>query len=407
VLKKFESIIASRYIFSKRKFNFISIISWLSVAGLALGVASLIIVQSIFNGFREFAQTQMHSVPPHIQIFSGEDDFDKINEIVKEFEHQAHISEMQSTKAMLMTSEKQSLVNIRSFSDAKHFTELRSNFVNGDIFLEREILDDFLIIGAGIAGKLKIFPGDTVKILSPKMIEYSIATYGILPPKRAVVSAVFQSGSAKSDDNLVYISKNSYTRIFGKDSKSNLRKSYGLTLSQPDDAGFIKQKLENLSSKIRVITWQDENKKLIDIMNFETLASFIIVGLIVIIAVFNLFASMLMSILEKKENSITFARLGAELSSVRQIFFRQSIVIGALGIFLGMTLGLAFVFIQTKFGLIHLYLGGVSVQKMPILADWGQIIIIFLFALIINLVISFIPIRKIMTNNFFTYNNNL
>jgi lipoprotein-releasing system permease protein len=399
VLKKFESIIASRYIFSKRKFNFISIISWLSVTGLALGVASLIIVQSIFNGFRDFAQSQMHSVPPHVQIFSNGNNFDKINEIVKEFEHESYISEMQSTKAMIMTSEKQSLVNIRSLSDAKLFAELRNNFVNGDIFEGGELLDDFLIIGAGIASKLKIFPSDTVKILSPKMIEYSIATYGILPPKRAVVSAVFQSGSAKADNNLVYISPKNYARIFGENLKNNSRVSYGLTLAEPDEAGLIKQKLESISTRIQVITWQDENKKLIEIMNFETLASFIIVGLIVIIAVFNLFASMLMSILEKKENSITFARLGAQPSSVRQIFFRQSIAIGALGIFVGMTIGLGFVFIQTKFGLIHLYLGGVSVQKMPILADWPQIFIIFLFALAINLVISFIPIRKLMTNN--------
>ncbi len=403
MLKKFESILAARYIFSKRKFNFISIISWLSVGGLTIGVASLIIVQSIFNGFRDFAQTQMHSVPPHVQIFSSGDgvgDFDAISNLISGIDPHHILSPMQSTKAMILTKQKQSLVNIRTFSSAKHLEELRANFVNGDIYEGGKFLDEFLIVGAGMASKLKIFPHDTIKILSPKMIEYSIATQNILPPKNIEVSAVFQSGSAKPDENIVYISKSNYANIFGKQSKNSSMKSYGLTLSDPKSAGIIKQKLENLSKNIKIITWQDENKKLIDIMKFETLASFIILGLIVIIAMFNLFASMLMSILEKKNNSATLARLGASFASIRQIFFRQSIAIGVLGIFAGMTLGLTFVFVQSKFGLIHLYLGGVSIQKMPILVEWGQIIIILLFSIAINLIVSFVPVKKIMTNKF-------
>lgn len=357
----FEKIIYQRYLFSKRKFQFISLINKLSIIGIIIGVSSLIIIMSIFNGFRDFTIFELVRDNPHLTIRKYDEEF----------------------KSLLEKN-----------SNIKSFTEVYTN----DIIIEKdknkipakiEISESFdgNILSNKIANLLDAFLGDTLKIVSITQVESLVSSLSLLKPKIFIPENIAYTNSM--------IIKTNNINLKQPGSKKELQ----IKLNDFMYADILKKELAD--SKIEIQTWTDKNKLLILIMDIERYFVFIVLFIIVIIASFNLFASISMTIFEKSKDIAIMRTLGATKTSIQKIFITQGNIAGFIGLLLGTLIGIGIVYSQIKFLWIEISVSNGISHPLPMEFQVIDLISIIFATGIIIFISSYFP-AKLSTNKTIT-----
>lgn len=327
---------------AKRKDRFVSFIAASSMTGIALGVAALIIVLSVMNGFQTQVRDRMLSVLPHIELtIHGADHqtvlshWQEVADKAQENNNVLGAAPFVAAQAMLVRGDQLNGVQVRGIDPAleSEVSELAEQMIfNGVDALEDKGFG--IILGNQLARALGVTVGDSLMLMAP---QGSISPAGFAPRMRQfTVVGLYSSGHYEYDATLAFVHYQDAARVFRDSGSSGVR----LRIKDMQKAPQVAYELaEQLPPTIRVNDWTQNNKTWFAAVQTEKRMMFLILTLIVAVAAFNLLSSLVMAVKDKRSDIAILRSLGATPNEVARIFLVQGAIIGVLGTFIGVSLG--------------------------------------------------------------------
>jgi lipoprotein-releasing system permease protein len=390
-------LFALRYLFSKRQINFISIISYLSVGGITLGVAALIIVLAIFNGFAGLVRSYLVSFEPHLRIESTAEDPAAALAIIDTFLQKSEYSESYSGfvegKTAVISREYNRITRLKGITpgDGGDVYGIKAALIRGEYDFDDETGSAFL--GINLAEKLAVTEGDTLTILSPAGIENLVAGAGNIQNIKLVVKGVYQSKNSEYDGDYIFtgLDQAKFVLGYGDDVQG-----YEIRFTDYTVASDVKAILEEkFGSKDYIYsTWYDLHKDIYNVMMLERLVAWFLLSLIILVAAFNILASLTMSVIEKKRDIGVLTAMGMERSTILKIFMIQGFLTGVAGTLAGGILGLGIYYLQINFHLIALDPLRFKVGWLPMELNAIDYILILVASIGLSLLASVYPAKK-------------
>src|SRR3990170_4673495 len=347
----YEFFIARRYLASKKKTGFISIFTFISIAGILIGVAALIFVLSMMNGFEKEVRTRIIGTIAHINIFPAKAEifFDYENlipKILEEKQVQAVAPFIYSKVAISSKDETDGII-IRGIlpQEEEKVTDLKNNLVAGSFDLEREDPTGLpeILLGTTLAYQLNVRIGDTVVVYSLARENLSLGA----TPKVAKfkVGGIFETGMYEYDSALGYILLSEAQKLFNL---GNSVTGLEVRIDNFYQAQEVASKLEKkIDPKFMAVDWMRMNKNLFSWMSLEKYAMFLALSLIVAVAAFNIISTLIMIVLEKKKEIGILKSLGATSQSIMKIFMFKGLAVGLVGTVLGIGVGFTLCWLQS------------------------------------------------------------
>ncbi len=398
-----EKLIALRNLRPKKKEGFLKVISAFSFVGIMLGVAVLIIVMSVMNGFRTDLTNKILGFNPHLIIkpYNGEkidSDFKKkISENLNKIEY----LESFSGEGVVIKNETTKGVVIKGLdqNNKKNFIFLKEILVEGNKY---KIKNNEVVIGKQLAIDLNLQVGDKINLLSSSFIS---TPFGGLPKQEAfVIKGVFSSGFYEFDQNVIFLNLNQTLNFFNKTEKDINLEIY---LQNPFDADMIKHQIHKLESNLFIYSWIDLNKSFFGALKVERNVMFIILTLIIIVAAFNIVSGLTILIKNKTKEIAILKILGLNNRSIVKSFFLTGFTIGLIATVTGIILGTLF---ATYIEPIRIFLSNILqveifpadiyfLDKVPSEINPISILVIFILSIITTTIASLIPALSITKMN--------
>jgi len=415
---RYETFIGKRYLFSPRQDRSISVITWISIGGVALGVVALIVSTSVMNGFRTNLRNAVTGSLPHITIFAWDDAMVNYSGLQKRLDAHPEVNGVAPyifKQALLTGRIKPKGALLRGIDPQQEANVTRiASYLRDEVYgftpspkdqelistrlLERlshpearkKRLKDGIILGAKLARQLEAEVGGSVKLVSS---EQRLTPIGDVPRiKKLEVIGIFESGISGYDEVLAFIDYRLLQKIYRMQNKIT---GLGVRIGDPENAPDIADELADLSEDYIVGNWADENKSIFQVMKIEKIGLFLILSLIIVVAAFNIISSLIMLVLEKSREIAILKALGAKDSGIRRIFFFQGLVIGSLGTIGGVLVGLAICWILMSFDIIDIppgvYPGG---NRIPVLIDWFDVVLATVASFTICILVTLYPASK-------------
>jgi len=340
----FELFIGLRYLKAKRKSTFISLITLISVAGVALGVMALIIVLAVMTGFEEDLKDKILGTNAHVVILNGTgaiEDYQGLLQRVKGIDGVMAATPFIYNQVMLSSGRNVSGVVLRGIdvkTDAQ-VTNLHKSIVEGSLArLEAGAAGKVpgLVIGKELAKNLGLFVGETVDVISPMG---NITPFGMMPKmRRFQVTGIFNTGMFEYDSTLAYVSLPEAQQFLGMGDVAT-----GIQLKVRDvykTGELAKQINQELGPPYHARDWMQMNKNILFALKTEKSVMFIILTLIVLVAAFGIASTLFMVVMEKTRDIAILKSMGATSRSIMQIFVLEGVIIGVLGTAIGVLSGL-------------------------------------------------------------------
>ena len=322
-----------------RRNGFISFISGVSMLGIALGVAALIIVLSVMNGFQKEVRDRMLGVISHIEIFAPQGaalpDPQKTLAEVKSNPAVAGAATFITAQALLARGEDMKGVLIRGIDPARE-SEVTELAATATPVLSRLVPGEFgIVLGGELARSMNVRNGDSMTLIAPGG---QVTPAGVLPRlKTFTVTGTFESGHFEYDSALAMVHQDDAARVFRLEGPTGIR----VKLNNLDQARSVAEELSrSLSGDLLIRDWTRQNKTWFDAVQLEKRMMFIILTLIVAVAAFNLVSTLVMSVTDKRADIAILRTLGASPGSIMGIFVVQGALVGVIGTFAGLLLGL-------------------------------------------------------------------
>ncbi|MCT4575610.1 MAG: lipoprotein-releasing ABC transporter permease subunit [Alphaproteobacteria bacterium] len=397
-----ERFIAGRYLKAKKD-GFISLISTFSLIGIALGVATLIVVMSVMNGFREQLFSRILGINGHISIYSSYSiNIDNYEKIVKK------ALEANSVRDVFPIIDGQALVTQQDGSakgimirGMKNSDIMRKKTLSKSISSEElaRFKDDGVFIGKNLADNLNLGTGDKLPLISPKGAK---TPFGIMPRMKTFeIAGIFDIGMYEYDANFVFIPLETAQSFFNM--KDHQAKYIEVMV---EDYENLRPTMMDLSLKIgnrtRILSWKDINSSYFNALNVEKNVMFLILTMIILIAAFNVISSMIMLVKDKNKGIAIMKSMGATKYSIMKIFFLTGSAIGVSGTLIGLALGL---FITDNISNIQQFLNKISgkdlfsaevyyLSQLPAKVNYNEVIAVVIIALILSLLSTLYPAWK-------------
>lgn len=394
----FEFFIAKRYLKSKHKLNFITIISSLSTLGITIGVAALIIVLSVFNGFGSIVKSILINFDPHVRIAIVEEEgfnqLDSLDQTISQLDMVESYSPFVEGKVIMLNGQSYQILNIKGISENVDHESwgVSTKIVSGEFDITKDNSPDKIILGLPIALRLSARVGDTLNVTSAYNIEKMISSFAIPTTMRFVVSGLFESNNKDYDLSFTYTSLKSGQRLLGLRNKVN---GYELRLNDIDDSEEVKQILESkFGNYFSVSTWYDLHQDLYNMMLIERWAAYIILCLIIAVATFNILGSLTMSVVEKKKDIGVLRSMGVSDKSILRIFMFEGILIGIIGTLAGVALGFLICYLQIEYNFYPLDSTKYIIDAMPMKVELSDIIAISIMSMLLSFLASLYPAKR-------------
>lgn len=339
----FERMVAFRYLRPRRQEGFVSVITIFSLLGIMLGVATLIIVMSVMNGFRAELLGRILGLNGHISVYSrspdGLPDYDQIEKKIAKTGNIKLIAPVVEGQVMASNRGRATGAIVRGMrpEDIEKRQTIAKNIVFGS--LDNFKGDDTVIMGARLAMKLGIGVGDSVNLISPKG---NVTAFGSVPRVRAYkVVALFDIGMYEYDSGFIFMplaSAQTYFRLPQKisDFEVVLKDPSQLSDTMDDMVGNLR------GENVRLVNWQQSNANFFNAIEVERNVMFLILTLIIIVAAFNIISGMVMLVKDKGRDIAILRTMGATRGSILRVFFLAGASIGVLGTLSGLILGVVF-----------------------------------------------------------------
>jgi lipoprotein-releasing system permease protein len=343
MFSKLEFLIAFRYLKSKRKEGFISVIAIFSFIGIMIGVATLIVVMSVMNGFRYELVNRILGINAHLTIYSHAHqiaDYEKILDEIKKIQGVKFVNPLVESQAMISSPTKNAggLIKGIKLEDLKNKTLISENITAGNI--EKLTNKNSVIVGSAVAQSMNLKIGDKIKIISAETNETII---GAIPRvKTYEVGGVFDSGMYEYDSTTIFMNfEMAQIHFRFPNSISGIE----IFADDPQKIDLIKMQLYEVlvnHPNLYATDWQQANAGFIDALKVESTVMFLILALIILVAAFNIISSMIMLVNDKNKNIALLRTIGMSKSAVMRIFLICGSSIGVVGTFLGLLIGVLF-----------------------------------------------------------------
>ncbi|MDC3061024.1 FtsX-like permease family protein [Candidatus Pelagibacter sp.] len=396
MINSLERKIALRYLFTKKKDGFINIISTFSFLGISLGVAVLIVVMSVMNGFRTELINKLNGFNPHLKIYSYEDSLDlsKLqNDQLKSISENFFLSN--SGEAVIVHNTYTKGIILRGYL-RDDFKKL--NIIKNDKFYgNKKMSYNHISIGRELSYILNIDIGDKLSIISPSSI-MSIA--GSLPKQKSfIIDSIFESEINEFNQNIAFLNLQDLEDFFDKDNSSRYLEVF---LRDPNNIDEKKKIFQDVFQNQLINSWADLNKSLFSALKVERNVMFIILSLIILIAAFNIISGLTILVKNKTRDIAILKSIGVQNSSITKIFFLVGFLIGTISTIFGILIGIFFsINIEIIRSLIS-NLFNISLfpeeiyflSKLPSEINLFSILLIGLFSIIITCIVSIYPAIK-------------
>ena len=377
-----QLFVALRYLTSKHKEKFISIISLISVLGVAVGVAALIVVIAVMSGFDNDLKEKMIGTNAHLVVESdyGMKPSDEMLSRITQTPHVLAASFYLHGQALIRSNENVTGVIVKGIDPVReeNVSKIKTYITKGAV----DFADDGIIIGSELASRLKLKPGDAISLVSQS------DTKG----EKFRVTGIFTSGMYEYDMNLVYLDIKKAQRLFAA---PNLVSGISIKADDALNALKIKNELKNrLGPEFTVRTWMDMNKNLIAALKLEKTVMFLILTLIVIVACLNIASALIMTVLEKTKDIGILKAIGASNDNIMAIFAMEGALIGSLGTALGAALGMTLCWCLKTYKFINLPQEIYYIDKLPVKLELQDVSLIVISSLLISLIATIYPAYK-------------
>jgi lipoprotein-releasing system permease protein len=401
---RYEWFIGLRYLKAKRKQTFISIITVISIAGVMVGVMTLIVVLAVMNGFEKTLKEKILGTQAHLVVLKagqeGIDQYDQVAREVEEIRDVVSASPFIFSQVMLSSDSGVSGVVVKGIDPARvgKVTELAH-------YLKAGRLEDLqkppggelsgIVLGVELAKHLGLSVGDPLQVVSPLG---TITPMGMVPKtKRFRVVGIFQSGMYEYDTTLAYISLENAQKFFNLEGRVT-----GIEIKTDNVYG-----VQEIGREIRrklgfpfwTKDWMEMNRNLFSALRLEKIAMFIILVLIVLVAAFNIISTLIMVVMEKNKDIAILKSMGTPARGILRIFIIEGLVIGVVGTAMGLIAGLAIAlnlekitgFVENLFGFKILSSDVYYIDKLPSQVNPYDVAWIVLTAILISLLATIYP----------------
>ncbi len=395
MISEIEKLVAFRYLKPKRKEGFLKIISIFSFVGIALGVAVLIIVMSVMNGFRTELIDKILGFNAHIIVKPFEKKIEshnpnKVNSLSNIIDKTMFSF---SGEGILINKDDTKGILIRGYlkNDLKKINLLQKGIYEGSL---ENFNKNTISIGKDLAISLDLKVGDKITLMSSSGIKTIIGT---LPKQESfIISSIFNSGFAEFDQNVIFMPVDDVISFFEASDDDLFLEIY---LKKPENVEEAKEKIQNLFSDYFVYSWADLNKSFFGALKVERNVMFIILSLIIIVAAFNIISGLTILVKNKTKEIAILRTLGVSSKSIAKIFFLVGFSIGFFATFTGVLLGVLFSYNIEKIRSLLSNLFNISLfpeeiyflSKMPSQIDLNSILIIVLCSVAITTLVSIFP----------------
>jgi len=394
----YERFIAQRYLRSKRQLRFISIIMLVSVVGITVGVAALIIVLSVFNGFNSVVTNVLVGFDPHVRIEAakgrGIEIPDSLLRVVTADPRVAAAAPYIASKALLITSRVNRVVMVKGVVDSTvdGVSGVKKSTVLGAFLFNDTPESGGIVLGLALADRLGTMVGTEVTIVSPVGVDAMMTQFGQPLMRKCTVAGIYDSNNKDYDAHYAFISIESARLLFQyHDTFTGIE----MRLRSLDDAPGVKKDLsERLGDAYRVSTWYDLHGDLYSVMKIERWSAYIILCLIVGVATFNVLGSLTMGVIEKRRDIGVLKALGATRSSITRIFMFEGLLVGTIGTFAGVLIGTFVCYLQMTYALFPLDPTVYIIPAIPVELRWTDFVAVVLASMTLSTLASLYPARR-------------
>ncbi len=397
----YEFFVARRYLRSKREVKFISLITYISIVGVAIGTAALVIVLSVMNGFESEVRSRIIGFDAHLKIKTFHDqglqDYKSILEKIKNVPHIVAHAPYIHDKALILAQgkDRKEGVIIKAIDPETEgrVTDVVKNINYGTLNLgliekdgERPLPG--ILLGYSLADRLVVGLGDKVTLLSSAGM--SLSGFGGMPNARQfAVAGFFETGLFEYDNNVAFIGIPEAQRLFEMGERVS---GIQLKLEDMNQADAVAKDIEDiLKYPYATQTWFEVNKNLFSWMQFEKWIAFIVLSLIIIVAAFNIVSTLIMVVLEKTKEIGILKSMGSTSQSVMRIFMFQGLVAGVGGTAMGLALGWALCWAQLEYKFFSLPSDVYIISALPIIIRPLDFIGVGVVAVLISFLATIYP----------------
>ncbi len=392
-----ERSIAIRYLVSKRKLGLVTLISTISVVGVTIGVAALVIVLSVFNGFSGLVTSILVNFDPHIRVECPKQvDAAAYDPLLKFAQTQSEVQGVSSFvvgKAVVVSRNLNRVINIKGIdvNTIGRVSGLKDKMVLGSLDLVGA-RNSGIVLGMTLADRLGAVVGDTVSVVSLAGSEAALLQLGQPLIRRFHVVGIYESNNKDYDSFYAYVSLGASQSLFGMVNKISGVELRLQSIGQSDS--FKRELLSRFGDQFRILTWYDLHRDLYSVMKIERWMAYIILCLIIGVASFNLLGSLTMSVVEKTRDIGILKSMGATNSSIVKIFMFEGVLVGVLGSLLGLLLGLVVVWLQDQYHLFPLDPTVYIIPAIPVEVHVLDLVIVAVTALGLCSLAALYPARR-------------
>ena len=395
MISKIERIIAFRYLKPKKKEGFLRVISIFSFTGIALGVAILIIVMSVMNGFRTELINKILGFNPHIIVKPynnkiNKEDLDNLDVLKENVLRTAFTF---SGQAIILSKKNTTGILVRSYleNEIDKIDLIKNGIIDGSL---NSFGKNTISIGKELAISLDLIVGDEITLMSTSNLQ---TPFGNLPmQEKFTISSVFSTGLAEFDHNVIFMPFGNAQSLF---ELSDMDIDLEIFLKKPDNAQLVKEKVQKIFSNHYVYSWADLNKSFFGALKVERNVMFIILTLIIIVAAFNIISGLTILVKNKTREIAILRTLGISKNSIAKVFFLTGFTIGLLATITGVTIGILFSYYIEEIRVLITSIFNIRLfpeeiyflSQMPSEINFGYILVISLFSLLITFLATIFP----------------
>jgi lipoprotein-releasing system permease protein len=385
-------IIASRYLRSKRRLNFITLVSLLATGGVLTGVAALTIVLSVMNGFEDQVQQRIAGTNAHVAVLAGDDEpiapSESLERVIHEAVPEAAIAPFVYGKVMVASRHSVDGMVLKGVDPEREprvteilarLTPEQNPFDGGDL--------PGIALGQELASRLRVARGDVILISVPTDVGGLLG--GVPRTRRLRVGSIFRSGLYEYDSSFGVVPLRTAEDFFEMGGSIT---GYQLRIPDMFHAQEVSRRVEGaLGPGYRATNWIDLNRNLFAWMRIEKAVMFTILILIVAVAAVNIVSSLVMMVLEKRRDIGVLRTMGVTPRGIMRIFLLQGTLIGFAGTMLGLTLGIAVSYALGRWKLLHLPGEIYFIDTLPVKMEWPDFVFVAVAATLTCFLASLYP----------------
>ncbi len=388
--------VALRYL--RPRLNLVTVISFISIGGIAVGTAALIIVLSVFNGFNGVVRSLLVGFDPHIRVVPNRGSMknaDSLAGLIRTVPGVTWGAPFISGRSAVLHSDGIRVIQVRGMNmeDARRTTGLAEAVRSGQLPESQGDASNGVVLGSELSIALKVGVGDTVALLSQSGLEESLTMLAQPKIVRRVVQAIFQSQNKDYDAYWAYTTIETGRELF--DIPAGSAMGIEVRISDFEESAIVAAGLrQRLGTGYRVETWQDMHSDLFGVMELERWAAFVILSLIVVVAVFNVLGSLTMSVIEKVRDIGIMKTMGSTDNAIQRLYLSRGLMIGSIGTLIGLAIGLTICWLQIRYGFYQLRSGYFIIPALPVVIRTLDVVLVGATAIALATVAALYPARR-------------